>query len=49
MKRVLLYLLAVGLLLSGCRPQEEAPPAGAPAVESVSLTVWGAAEDQALM
>ena len=47
-KKYLSLLLAIGMLLSACGQAPE-PPVSGGGIETVELTVWGAAEDEALL
>lgn len=47
--RRMICLLLLALLLTGCGSREVSPPEGSAGPETVRLTVWGAAEDEALM
>ncbi len=49
MKRIICLLLTLALLLTGCGKKEVPPPESPAGPETVRLTVWGAAEDEALM
>lgn len=49
MKQIMTLLLAVALLLSACGDRSEPPREEASGPETVELTVWGAAEDEALL
>ena len=50
MKKYVVLLLSLGmLLLSACKDQAPPPESAVPEKETVSLTVWGAEEDEALL
>ena len=47
--RRMICLLLLALLLTGCGSREVSPTESSAGPETVRLTVWGAAEDEALM